>query len=168
MAGAGHDSRPAMPAPVRLWLEIAHHPAFRIGGWAFVRQSAGAVTGSAGGERRVDPERIALQALSAALAGLPPGAAVELHASSPLILGIPGRITDAGSGDDPPTETLDLWAKTATALRAGDIVFRPAQQPPGGPSAFTAAWAEFAQGRAKDRGAFSAPIPKVNLAKAGV
>jgi hypothetical protein len=157
-----------MPAPIRVWLEIAHHGAFRIGGWAFVRQSAGVVSGSAGGERRIDAERNALQAIAAALAGLPPGAAVELHASSPLVLAIPARIAAAEAGQDPPADNLDLWAKASTALKPIDLVLRPAQPTPGGPTAFAAAWADFAQGRAKDRGAFSAPIPKVNLAKAGV
>jgi hypothetical protein len=157
-----------MPTPVRIWLEVAHHTAFRIGGWAFVRQLAGALGGTAGGERQTSPERSALQAISAALSGVPPGAVVELHTASPQVLAIPGRIAGAGSGEDPPTDNLELWARAATALRPVDIVFHKAQQTPGGPSAFAAAWAEFAQGRARQRGAFSAPIPKVNLAKAEV
>lgn len=157
-----------MPAPVRIWLEVAHHAAFRIGGWAFVRQLAGAVSGTAGGEPRIDPERSALAAVLAALSGLPAAAAVELHASSPAVLAIPGRIAAAGSGENPPTDNLDLWARTAAALKSVDIVFHPALPAAGGPTAFAAAWAEFALRRAKDRGAFSAPIPKVNLAKAGI
>jgi hypothetical protein len=36
------------------------------------------------------------------------------------------------------------------------------------PTPFAAAWAEFARDRAKDKGAFTAAIPKQNLAKAGV
>lgn len=157
-----------MPAPVCIWLEISHHAAFRVGGWAFVRRGAGAVSGTAGGEPRIDPERGALQGLSAALTGLPPAAVVELHASSPLVLAIPGRIAAARSGDDPPTDNIDLWAKLSVALAAADVSFHPARPTPGGPNAFAAAWADFARDRAKGRGPFSAPIPKVNLAKAGV
>ncbi len=26
-----------MPSSVRIWLEVAHHASFRIGGWAFLR-----------------------------------------------------------------------------------------------------------------------------------
>jgi hypothetical protein len=48
-----------------------------------------------------------------------------------------------------------------------NLTMRPAPPGPGGTTAFTAAWAEFARDRAKDRGAFSAPIPKSNLAKSG-
>ena len=157
-----------MPAPVRIWLEVAHHGAFRIGGWAVVRLNAGAVSGTAGGERLIDPERNALTAISAAISSLPPGTSVEIHSSSPLVLAVPGRIAAAEMGENPPTENLDLWAGAATALARLDAVLRPAQLAAGGPTAFAAAWAEFAQGRAKQRGAFSAPIPKVNLAKAGV
>jgi hypothetical protein len=153
-----------MPAPASIWLEVAHHAAFRIGGWAFVRRIDGAVNGTAGGKGRVDPEANALEALAAALAGLPPGAAVELHSASPLVLAVPARI----AGRDPPTDNLALWAKAAAALKPLDVAFRPAERTPGGPCAFAAAWAEFAQGRAKDRGAFAAPIPKSNLAKAGL
>lgn len=131
-----------MTAPVRIWLEVAHHAAFRIGGWAFVRSNAGAVSGSAGGQPRIDPERNALAAITAALAGLPEGASVELHSASPLVL--------------------------ASSVQRVGLVMRPVEVSAGSPSAFTAAWAEFALGRAKDRGAFSAPIPKSNLAKAGV
>ena len=152
-----------MPAPASIWLEVAHHAAFRIGGWAFVRRIDGAVSGTAGGRGRVDPEANVLEALVAALAGLPSDAAVELHASSPIVLAIPDRI----AGKDPPTDNLALWAKAAAALKSLDVGFHPARPTPGGPAAFAAAWAEFAQGRAKDRGAFSAPIPKSNLAKAG-
>ena len=131
-----------MTAPIRIWLEAAHHGAFRIGGWAFVRSNAGVVSGSAGGQPRTDAEPNALAGVAAALTGLPEGAAVELHSASPLVL--------------------------ASGVSRVGLMMRPAQPSPGSPSAFAAAWAEFALGRAKDRGAFSAPIPKSNLAKAGV
>ena len=37
--------------PVRLWIETTHHAAFLYGGWAFVREERGVVSGAAGGER---------------------------------------------------------------------------------------------------------------------
>jgi hypothetical protein len=45
---------------------------------------------------------------------------------------------------------------------------RRAEPAPGTPTAFAAAWADLARDRAKDKGAFTAAIPKPNLAKAGV
>lgn len=157
-----------MPAPVRIWLEIAHHGAFRIGGWAFVRLRDGAVSGAAGGARRLDLERTALRAIAAALSGLAPGDPVELHTSSPAALAIPGRIAGAETGEAPPTEDLELWAKAAAALRRPGLVVSPASAAPRTPTAFAAAWADLACDRAKTKGEFTAPIPKHNLAKAGV
>jgi hypothetical protein len=157
-----------VPAPVRIWLEIAHHGAFRIGGWAFVRLRDGAVSGTAGGARRVDLEKTALRAIAATLSGLTPGEPVELHTASPAVLAIPRRIADAATGESPPTEDLELWAKAVAALRRPGLVMNPTIAAPGTPTAFAAAWADLACERAKTKGEFTAPIPKHNLAKAGV
>jgi len=158
-----------MPATIRIWLELAHHAAFRVGGWAFVRvDAAGQVSGTAAGERRLDPGRAALLALRAALQGLPPGVPAELSTASAAVLAIPRRLAAAEAGQDPPGEDLDLWAQAATALRSGQVALRRAEPAPGSPAVFAAAWAELARDRAKDKGAFSAAIPKPNLAKAGV
>jgi len=157
-----------MNAPVRIWLEVAHHPAFRVGGWAFVRLAADAVSGTAGGERRIDPERTYLAAMTAALHDLPPGASVELHTSSPHVLAIPRRIAAAEAGENPPADNLDLWAQAATTLRGLGVIVRRTELTPRSTSAFAAAWADHARDRAKDRGAFTSAIPKPNLAKAGI
>jgi ribonuclease HI len=157
-----------MPALVRVWLEVAHHANFRIGGWAFVRLNAGEVSGTAGGARRSDLEQTSLAAIAAGLAGLAQGADVELQTSSLLVLAIPGRITAAEAGENAPVENLELWAQAATALRRVRLVTGRAELAPGGPTAFAVAWADFARDRAKDRGAFTAVIPKPNLAQAGV
>jgi hypothetical protein len=93
---------------------------------------------------------------------------VELQTSSPSLLAIPGRITAAEAGDNAPVENLDLWVQAITALRRVRLVTRRAELTPGAPTAFAAAWADFARDRAKDKGAFTAVIPKPNLAKAGV
>ena len=157
-----------MPALIRIWLEVAHHAGFRIGGWASVRLDAGVVSGSAGGERGMDLERTSLTAFSAALAGVAQGAQVELLTSSPSVLAIPGRVAAAEGGENPPTENLDRWAQATTALRRVRLVMRRCEPTPGAPTAFTTAWADLARDRAKDRGAFTAAIPKPNLAKAGI
>jgi hypothetical protein len=151
---------------VRIWLEVSHHAAFRVGGWAFVRADGAEVTGLAGGERRVDAERTALLGLLAALTGIPAGRAVRVQTTSLLVAGLPARITSAQAGEDAPTENLDLWAQAMAALKAVEIVRVAAA--PGTPVAFAAAWAELARDKAKDKGPFSSAIPKTNLAKAGV
>lgn len=152
---------------VTLWLEISHHAAFRVGGWAFVRREGASVTGLAAGERRVDPERCALAALAGALAAEPPGAEILIHTGSRALAGVPERLRAAESGEDPPTDNLDLWAQLMRALSGRTVVIRAAE-PGARPSSFAAAWAELARDRAKDKGNFSAAIPKPNLVKAGV
>lgn len=140
---------------LRIWLEVAHHTAFRIGGWGFVRLADdGTLTGQAGGERRLEGERTALLAL---LAALEPGKPATVTTSSPLVAAIPARL----AADPPPTDNLDLWTTARAALATARILRAPANP-------FCASWAELARDRAKDKGNFSSPIPKANLAKAGV
>jgi hypothetical protein len=139
---------------LKIWLEVSHHAAFRIGGWAFVRADGAGLTGQAGGERRVDAEQAALMAL---LAALEPAGLATVTTSSPLVLAIPARL----AADPPPAGNLDLWARAKAALAAVRIVRAPANP-------FCASWADLARDRAKDKGAFTAAIPKSNLAKAGV
>jgi hypothetical protein len=154
-----------MSAPDRLWLEISHHAAFRVGGWAFVRRGE-SVTGQAGGARRLDLERTALSALVAALRG-PFAGPVEIRTSSAELAAIPARIAAAEAGEDPPQDHLELWAEAAGLLRrTGAAISRSGPTEPA--SAFAAAWAAFARDRAKDKGPFESAIPKPNLAKAGV
>jgi ribonuclease HI len=155
-----------MSASVRVWLEISYHQAFRVGGWAFVRSDAGVVTGAAGGERQVDAERICLAGLVAALRDLASGASIELFTSSPAVLAIPHRVSAAESGENPPTDDLDLWAQVSTAFRRNSVAVRRVEPAPQSAGAFAAAWSDFARDRAKDKGAFAAAIPKSNLAKA--
>jgi ribonuclease HI len=155
-----------MADTVRIWIETSHHPAFRCGGWAFVRKDAGGLSGAAGGDRSVTPERAMLAGLAEALKGLPEGAAVEVQTSNAQIAALPGRIAGFGSGEEPPVENLDLWAQLATALKTVHIQL--AANRPGTPIAFAAAWAELARDKAKATGAFRSTIPKPNLLKAGV
>jgi ribonuclease HI len=159
---------PAMSDPIRIWLEISHHAAFRVGGWAYVRADGASVMGHAGGDRRIEAERAALSGLIAALREPRGSRDAELRTSSDLIAAIPVRLEAAKAGETPPEENLDLWAQVATTLAAAPVRFMRETRVPGSPPAFAAAWAELARDRAKDKGAFAAPIPKSNLAKAGV
>ena len=155
-----------MADAVRIWVETTHHAAFRCGGWAFVRKDPGGLSGAAGGDRSVTPERAMLAGLAEALKGLTVGASVEVRSSNARIAALPARIASFGSGVDPPTENLDLWAQLTTALKSVRIV--GAVNSPGTPSAFAAAWAELARDKAKATGPFRSAIPKPNLLKAGV
>lgn len=156
-----------MNAPTAVWIELSHHAAFRVGGWACVRREPdGALSGYAGGERRVASERTALLALLAALRDVR-GPARVLTAA-PLIAAIPVRIAAAQAGEDRPSEDLDLWAQAMTALAgAGGGVVIARAAPGDRTSAFAAAWAELGRDRAKDKGPFVSAIPKPNLAKSG-
>lgn len=154
-----------MTAPLFIWLEISHHAPFRMGGWAYVRADGAAVTGQAGGDRRVDAERAALIGLLAALketAGRP----ARLLTASPLVATVPARIAAAQA--DPPTDNLDLWAQAAKALASGTVRIGRALPEPRGVTEFAAAWAEFARDKAKDKGPFISAIPKPNLARLDV
>lgn len=154
-----------MDPQTTLWLELSHHTAFRVGGWAYVRRDPdGALLGYVGGERRVTGERTALQGLVAALKDVRRPA--RMWTSAALIAAIPARIAAAQSGEDAPAEDLDLWAQAMTALSAGPVeiaLARPADRTSG----FVAAWAELGRDRGKDKGPFVSAIPKPNLAKSG-
>lgn len=154
-----------MTVTTRIWLELSHHAAFRVGGWAFVRAGAEGVTGTAAGERRIDAERAALLALTAAVQAA--GRAARVETSSAAVAALPARLTAAQAGEDPPADNLDLWARLGTLLAAGGVEVVRTAPKPGGPLAFAAGWAELARDKAKG-GPFSAAIPKSNLAKAGV
>jgi len=157
-----------MAAPITIWLEISHHAAFRVGGWAYVRRDPdGAVSGHAGGERRVEAERAALQGLLAALKDTKGGAPVRVRTGSRLVAALPLRLKAAQAGEDPPADNLDLWAQLSTTLSAAqvEIALQPA---PDRAASFAAAWAELGRDRAKDKGGFTAAIPKPNVVKAGI
>jgi hypothetical protein len=154
-----------MAETIQIWVETSHHPAFRCGGWAFVRKDAAGLAGAAGGSRAVTPERAVLAGLVEALSGLPSGAAAIVQTSSAQIAALPARIAGFTSGEGPPADDLDLWAQLTTALKSVQV--RLAANRPGTPTAFALAWAELARDKAKATGPFRSPIPKPNLAKAG-
>ena len=157
-----------MSQPIRIWLEISHHGPFRIGGWAWLRDDGASLAGFAGGDRNLDAERAALAGLIAALGKPADGRPRRLHTASGLVAGIPDRLRAAQAGEDRPETNLDLWAQATTAVAAAPLeIVRPGPSP-GAPTTFAGHWAEFAREKAKARGAFTAPIPKANLSKAGV
>ncbi len=147
---------------VRLWIETTHHPAFRYGGWAYVRQAGGLVTGAAGGERGVTPGRLALHALVSALKDLPPGAVVALHTASPCLLAAARLIERPPEPDAAPSEDLDLWAHALGAIAGRTVTVHRDQMAARTPAAFLAAWAEVGQDKAKMRpaGRLRRPFPK--------
>ena len=151
---------------VRIWIETSHHAAFRCGGWAFVLHDGKGLSGMAGGERGVTPERTALAGLAQALKDAPAGAAVQVASANPAITALTRRM--AGFPAEPPLLDLDLWAQLSTALKARPVTFAVALVEPKTPTAFAAAWAELARDKAKATGPFKSAIPRTNLAKAGV
>jgi hypothetical protein len=152
-----------LTTPIQLWLCAVFDPAHRCGGWAFVRPGAGA----AGGERYSTASRIALAGLAAGLRALPAGAAaVEVRTDSVELAGFARLIASLGRPvDQPPEDDLDLWAQI-TSLSAGRrIGLVRAPRDAATPIGFAAAWAELARDKARASGAFTAAIPKANLAK---
>lgn len=150
---------------VRIWTTSAHHAAFRCGGWAYVRDVGGTVGGVAGGERYVTAERMALAGLAAALADLPKGAPVVVHTPSAWLMAKGALIAGTASGEDTPTEDLDLWARVIAAAQGRRVRLVRTPVEPRSPLAFAAAWADLARDKAKATGPFTNPIPKPNLAK---
>ncbi len=122
----------------RLWVEVSHHPAFLCGGWAWVLEQGGMLSGAAGGARNLNAEANERAALVAAL-GTAPKTPIVLLSSSTGLLALP---------------VGDREVKRVS----GSV--RPRT-----PGAFALAWAELARDKAKAKGAFAAAIPKPNLAK---
>jgi len=156
-----------MTGTIRIWTCAAFHPAYLCGGWASVRGGGGPVAGAAGGERRTTASRMALAGLAAGLRDLPPGGEIDIRTTSPELARFADLLASGGQKrqTSPPDEDLDLWAPiiTASAGRRLTLILTPLE--PGGPTAFTTAWAELARDKAKTGGSFTAAIPKANLAK---
>jgi hypothetical protein len=156
-----------MTNPIRLWICAAYQPVYRCGGWAAVRAGQGPVFGAAGGERHTTASRTALCGLAAGLHDLPPGGAVSIQTTSPELAAFAGFLANLGTPAlaAGPDEDLDLWAQIATAAKCRRLSLTLTPHDPGAPIAFAAAWADLARDKAKASGAFTAAIPKPNLAK---
>jgi hypothetical protein len=156
-----------MTSPIRLWICATYQPVHRCGGWAAVRAGQGPVFGIAGGERHTTASRTALLGLAAGLRDLPPADAIDILTTSPELAGFTRLIASLGEPTQAagPDEDLDLWAQIATAARGRRLSLVRTPLDPGAPIAFAAAWADLARDKAKASGAFTAAIPKPNLAK---
>ena len=129
------------------------------GGWSYVIRDGDEWRGAAGGATRTDSEAMALTGLLNALDSLadaPKAARFALHLVDPLLL--------AGSELHPE---LTLRLDKIGEARPGKLKFIAARKTANADAwtPFLASWAEFARDKAKTRGAFSAPIPKLNIAK---
>jgi len=162
-----------MNSPIQIWTCAAFHPAYGCGGWASVRSAQGQLTGAAGGQRNTTARRMALAGLAAALRDLPPGGEpiasgpIDIRTTSPELALFADVLNSLGQPTQsaPPSEDLDLWAPILTASAGRRLTLVRVPLEPGTPMAFTAAWAELARDKAKAGGAFTAAIPKGNLAK---
>jgi hypothetical protein len=157
-----------MNGPTKIWLSAAFSPVYRCGGWASVRLSDGQRRGLAGGERNTTASRLALAGLAAALPDLAPATGVEIQTDSAELAPFAALLASLGTPAQAtaPEEDLDLWARILTASNGRRLSLSIAAAAPKTPLAFTAAWADLSRDRAKATGAFSAAIPKPNLAKA--
>lgn len=146
---------------MRIWIAAAHDPGLGHGGWAHVRDGA-EPAGWAGGERRTTRARMALAGFAAALKDVPAGEPLRIVAPE-----ADARVLHAllKPPPAPPADDPDLRAALAKALagRTWTLAVGDPQGPT--PVAFAAAWAETAAAKARSGGAFTAAIPKTNLAK---
>ena len=146
---------------MRIWIAAAHDAAHLNGGWAFVRAGA-QVHGVAGGDRRTTRARTALSGFAAALKDVPAGEPLAVVAPRPDALILQTLLKPPA---DPPTEDLDLRAMLAKALTGRAWTLSVGDPEALTPYGFAVAWANMAAEKAKTGGAFSAAIPKTNLAK---
>ena len=146
---------------MRIWIAASHNAVHRNGGWAFVRTGVELV-GMAGGERRTTRARAALIGFAAALKGTAAGETLAVVASRPDALVLHTLLK---SPKEPPTEDLDLRASLAKALEGRTWTLAVGDPDAPTPFNFAVAWADMASEKAKMGGAFSAAIPKTNLAK---
>jgi hypothetical protein len=157
-----------MTVGTRIWVCVAHHTGFRCGGWASLVSQQGRIAGAAGGERNTTAGRMALAGLAWALRGVqsqPATAAdgpIVVQTTSPDL----APLIDVLAGRLQPDDDKALWAEIAAAAagRRLEVVRSPPR--PETPLAFAKAWADLAMDKAKAAGAFTAAIPKANLAKA--
>lgn len=149
-------------SPVRIWIAASHDAAHLNGGWAFVRVGT-EVYGVAGGDRRTTRARTALSGFIAALKDIPAGETLSVVAPRPDAMVLHQLLKPP---KDAPTEDLDLRAALARTLSGRTWTLALGDPDALTPFTFAVAWADMASEKAKMGGAFTAAIPKTNLAKA--
>jgi hypothetical protein len=151
---------------VKIWTAAAYHPAFRCGGWAYVREGAPELSGAAGGDRNTTLEQMAFAGLAAALKTLPKAVTpVEVHTPHTELVGLSNHLKTRTTPPDLSAEVHGAW-QTILQVAAGrsiQIVYDPPIAKT--PIAFALAWADLGRDKAKASGHFINPIPKPNLAK---
>ena len=129
------------------------------GGWSYVIREGEQWRGVAGGATRTDAEAMALTGLLSALESpgeAPKGGQLVLHLADVAML----------NGSNAHPELARRLAKVL-ADRPGKLKVAEARKAANAKawSEFLSSWADFARDKAKTRGAFSAVIPKPNIAK---
>ncbi len=151
---------------VKIWTAACCKPAFRCGGWAYVREGALQREGAAGGDRNTTLEQMAFAGLAAALKTLPKAETpVEVHTSHKELVALSAYLAAQTSPQGLSEEVKAPWLAIlqVAAARSINIIYdRPEANTP---IAFVLAWADLAQDKAKAGGHFISPIPKPNLAK---
>lgn len=155
---------------LRLWTAADHHPAFRVGGWAWLRADGAELAGQAGGARNTTAGRNLLAGLAAALADLPGEAPVTIHAADANLARALTALPQIAAGGwldakGQPLADQDLWLAIAARLSQRPYTAVHAAADPRTPMAFAAAWADLARDKAKAQGPFASAIPRPNLAK---
>jgi len=161
-----------MTSVVPLWLSTSYKPAFRCGGWAFIRIDPGGLFATAGGLRRATQEGMRLSALLAGLADLKqrPAAGAEtivLRIAPGERKGFGALLAQLAGKGDPADPPLDPAAREAVlkGLNRRGLRLGPPLEADDPALAFLMAWADLAREKATAGGAFSASIPKSNLSK---
>lgn len=147
---------------MRIWIAASHDAAHLNGGWAFVRAGT-EVYGVAGGERRTTRARTALSGFAAALKDVPTGETLAVVAPRTDAMVLHQFLKPP---KDAPTDDLDLRGALAKALSGRSWTLAVGDPDALTPYTFAVAWADMASEKAKMGGAFTAAIPKTNLAKA--
>lgn len=147
---------------MRIWIAASHDAAHLNGGWAFVRAGA-EVYGVAGGDRRTTRARTALSGFAAALKDVPAGEALAVVAPRTDAMVLHQLLKPPA---EPPTTDLDLRAALTKTLTGRSWTLAVGDPDALTPHTFAVAWADMASEKAKMGGAFTAAIPRTNLAKA--
>ncbi len=124
--------------------------------------SGGEAAGWAGGDRRTTRARMILAGFLAALKDAPAGATLAVVAPRADALVLHTLLKPPA---EPPETDLDLRAALGAALAGQDWKLAVGDPAAATPLQFAAAWADLASDKAKMGGAFTAAIPKTNLAK---
>lgn len=147
---------------MRIWIAASHDAAHLNGGWAFVRAGA-EIYGAAGGDRRTTRVRTALSGFAASLKDVPPGAPLSVVAPRPDAMILHQLLKPPV---EPPTRDIDLRTALRATLQGRTWTLAVGDPDAQTPFNFAVAWADMASEKAKMGGAFTAAIPRTNLAKA--